>query len=830
MQVGTLRPQRGGLGIAAPGRHSARHCLRATAAATPRPRPECEKNAPLAQGRADFAASTQDFTSFALARRLLIADFMNSIGSVTLQRFRRLLVLVIVGSFSVLLYAGHRIQQEAPPIPDRVVSTTGDLLIAPEEIKDGQNVWQAMGGMQVGSVWGHGSYVAPDWTADYLHREARSVLELYAQQAGGTPYDALSPETQAALRERLRTAIRTNTYDPQSGTLRVSNERARAYRELEAYYSQLFRNGRREFAIPAGTQRDARKIHQLTAFFFWSSWAASTDRPSTPGVSYTNNWPHEPLVNNRLTGDAVVWTGVSIIVLLAGIAAMVFFRAARKPEDTSKEPPDDDPLLRAQLTPSQRAALLYFGIVVVLFLLQIVVGIVTAHFGVEGDGFYGVPLSRWLPYVITRTFHTQLGIFWIATAWLAAGLFVAPSIGGSEPPGQALGAHLLLGALVLIVIGSMAGQWLSVMHRFSDDTMRFYFGHSGYEYIDLGRAFQLALLFGLFLWVGLVLRAVLPALRRPDASRGLLFLFVLSALAIAGFYGAALGYGHHTHLSIAEYWRWWVVHLWVEGFFEVFATVVFAFLFARLGLLEPQSTERAVVLSSTIFLSGGIIGTLHHLYFAAAPAMIMALGSVFSALEVVPLVFIGYEAWENLRLTRHRNWVRKYRYPIYFFVAVAFWNAVGAGLFGFMINPPVALYFMQGLNTTPVHGHAALFGVYGMLGLALTLFCLRAAAPERQWNERLLGAAFWLMNGGLLLMLLLSLLPVGLLQTRAAVEVGYWFARSPEFMQTPLMNTLRWLRVIGDSLFGLGAVAFAAFAASLLRGPREASSDSSKNR
>lgn len=745
---------------------------------------------------------------------------MNTTSARIQQRFRKFLLLfVVVCSFSVLLHAGRRIQQEAAPIPQRVVTPSGEELVAPGEIDAGQNVWQAMGGMQVGSVWGHGSYVAPDWTADYLHREARSILDHYANQQGGSSYDALPPESQAALRERLRTAIRTNTYDPQSGAILLSAERARAFRALEAYYSQLFAEGRSEFAIPAGAQRDAKKLHQLTAFFFWTSWAASTDRPSSSGVSYTNNWPHEPLVQNRLTGDAVVWTGVSIIVLLAGIAAMVWWRAAQTAEPTLKDPPSDDPLLRAGLTPSQRASLIYFGVVVALFLLQIAVGVVTAHFGVEGDGFYGVPLSRWLPYVITRTWHTQLGIFWIASAWLAAGLFVAPSIGGGDPPGQAFGVYVLLGALVFVVVGSMAGQWLSVMHRFSDDTMRFYFGHSGYEYIDLGRAFQIALLVGLFLWVALVLRAVLPALRRQDEQRGLLLLFVLSALAIAGFYSAALGYGHHTHLSVAEYWRWWVVHLWVEGFFEVFATVVFAFLFARLGLLEPQSTERAVVLSSTIFLSGGIIGTLHHLYFTSSPPMIMALGSVFSALEVVPLVFIGYEAWENLRLSRHQSWVQKYRYPIYFFVAVAFWNAVGAGLFGFMINPPVALYFMQGLNTTPVHGHAALFGVYGMLGLALTLFCLRAAAPDRVWNEKPLFASFWLMNGGLLLMLLLSLLPVGLLQTRASVEVGYWFARSPEFMQTSLMNTLRWLRVIGDSLFSLGALAFFAFAVSLLRRP-----------
>ncbi|HET9955892.1 MAG TPA: nitric-oxide reductase large subunit [Polyangiaceae bacterium] len=731
------------------------------------------------------------------------------------------LIVILVASFAVLLYAGHRTAAEAPPIPSTVRSQSGEVLIAEEEILDGQNVWQAMGGMELGSVWGHGSYVAPDWTADYLHREARSMLDQYAAERGAANYDALDVETRAALRARLQQVVRSNRVDA-NGALIVSEERARAFKAIQAHYAELFSQGRRELALPAGAQSDPHKQHLLTSFFFWSAWAAATDRPNSPGVSFTNNWPHEPLVANTVTGDAVVWTGVSIIVLLAGLSAMVWWHGARSPAASGHVPPPDDPLLGARLTPSQKAALIYFGVVIVLFMLQIGMGVVTAHFGVEGDGFYGIPLSRWLPYVISRTWHTQLGIFWIATAWLAAGLFVAPAIGAGDPPYQRLGVHVLLGALVVVVLGSMAGQWASVMHRFSDDTTRFYLGHSGYEYIDLGRAFQIALLIGLFLWVTLVLRAVWPALMRKDEQRGLLVLFTLSALAIAGFYGAALGYGHRTHLSIAEYWRWWVVHLWVEGFFEVFATVVFAFLFARLGLLEPKSTERAVVASSAIFLTGGIIGTLHHLYYSGTPQLITALGAVFSALEVVPLVFIGYEAWENLRLSRHNGWVQKYRYPIYFFVAVAFWNAVGAGLFGFMINPPVALYFMQGLNTTPVHGHAALFGVYGMLGLALTLFCARAADAEREWDERPLAASFWLLNIGLLAMVVISLLPVGLLQTRAAVQVGYWYARSPEFLQTPIMNALRWSRVIGDTLFALGALAFAWFAVSLLRSRKAA--------
>jgi nitric oxide reductase subunit B len=724
---------------------------------------------------------------------------------------------VVVGvSFAVLGWVGVRVYREAPPLPDRVVTTDGREIVAVGEISLGQNVWQAMGGMQVGSVWGHGSYVAPDWSADWLHREAVFMLDDWSRARRGDRYDSLAAPEQAALRAELTAELRENTFDAATRTLSISPSRARAYAANAAHYSDVFSNGRPEYAIPRGAQTGEHELNALNAFFFWTAWASTTLRPDDT-VTYTNNWPHEPLVGNTVSGDAVVWTGVSILLLLAGIGAMAWWHSSQEPE-TAPKPPANDPLLSAPSTPSQRATVKYFWIVSALILVQILLGVVTAHYGVEGSGFYGIPLDQVLPYSLARTWHTQLGVLWIATAWLAAGLYIGPAISGHEPKSQSLGVNVLFGALLAIVVGSIVGQWLSVMHRLGHGDAWFYFGHSGYEYIDLGRAFQIALLVGLFFWLWLVVRAISPALRQPSEQRPILILFSISALAIAGFYGAALGYGKHTNLAIAEYWRWWVVHLWVEGFFEVFATVVIAFLFARLGLVHLPTASRSVLLSATIFLSGGIIGTLHHLYFSGTPTFVLALGSVFSALEVVPLMFVGFEAWGNLRLSRGSYWIRNYRWPIYCFVAVAFWNMVGAGLFGFMINPPVALYFMQGLNTTAVHGHTALFGVYGMLGIGLMLFCLRALRPGDAWRDGWVAAAFWMINVGLMLMVLLSVLPVGLLQTHASVEVGYWYARSAEFLQTGLMHTLRWLRVVGDTIFAVGALLLVAFVAGLATG------------
>jgi len=723
---------------------------------------------------------------------------------------------VMVVSFLVLGWIGTRIYQEMPPIPAQVVVSDGTVLIGEGDILAGQNVWQSMGGMEVGSIWGHGSYVAPDWTADWLHREAVFILDRWSNSDYGSDFDSLDNEKQAQLVARLTKLLHTNTYDPSTGTVTVDPIRVEAFESNLAHYTEVFSKGNADYAIPAAAVSDPDRLRKLSAFFFWTAWAASTDRPNDIST-YTNNWPHEPLIGNRPTGDTIVWTGVSIIMLLAGISAMAWWYASKRNEEEEPTPPESDPLALWEATPSQKATIKYFWVVSALILVQMLLGVVTAHYGVEGDGFYGFPLSDWLPYSVSRTWHVQMGLFWIATAWLAAGLFIGPLVSGEEPKGQTLGVNVLFGALLLVVVGSLTGEWLSIQNKLTD-TVSFYLGHQGYEYVDLGRVWQIALMVGLLLWLFLMIRVLLPALRKTGEAKQLVALLAVATGAIALFYGAGLTWGQHTHLSMVEYWRWWVVHLWVEGFFEVFATTVIAFIFMRLNLIRPGIAAAAALLSATIFLAGGIIGTCHHLYFSGTPTVALVWGSVFSALEVVPLVLVGFDATEDLRRSRTSPWVQRYKWPIYFFVSVAFWNMIGAGLFGFMINPPIALYYMQGLNTTPLHGHAALFGVYGMLGIGLMLICLRVLIPGKEWKDGLLRFSFWSLNGGLMAMCVLSLLPVGLLQTQASVEHSYWYARSSEFMQTDLMQTLRWMRVPGDTVFFLGAVALVLFVAGLKTG------------
>jgi nitric oxide reductase subunit B len=738
-----------------------------------------------------------------------------------------ILAVLLLTSFGVLLWMGNEIYRKAPPLPDRVVSSSGKVIYTAADIQKGRQVWQSIGGMQVGSIWGHGSYVAPDWSADWLHREAEAVLEGWARTDGAESYAKLSAERQAALRGRLETRIRANTHDAGTNTITLDADRTAAIANVASHYERLFGSDaagaklREAYAMKNDTVPDAENRHALTAFFWWTAWAAATNRPNGT-ITYTNNWPGEPLIGNRPPASTYLWSAFSVLFLIAGIALLGWHHAVThgRTEEPSRLP-DTDPLAMVRVTPSMRATAKYFWVVLALFLVQILLGAVTAHYQIEGQELYGMQVSEVLPYSLTRTWHTQLAVLWIATAWLGTGLYIGPAISGHEPKYQRLGVNVLWTCLLVIVVGAFAGQWLAVMQKLGLDR-NFWFGHQGWEYADIGRFWQWFLFIGLMLWLVLVGRALWPAIQRRNESRSIVGLLFLSTTAIGLFFGAALMWGEHSHISMVEYWRWWLVHLWVEGFFEVFATAVIAFLFTRLGLLQSKTATVAVLFATIVFMAGGVLGTLHHLYFSGTPTAVLALGASFSALEVVPLAYIGFEAYHTYKLGHATPWMARYRWPILFFVAVAFWNLVGAGLFGFLINPPLSLYYMQGLNLTPLHGHTALFGVYGMLGIGLVLFCLRGLKPGLHWNESILRTAFWALNIGLALMALLTLLPLGTLQLLAAIDHGYWYARSAEFMQQPIVELLVWMRVPGDTIFSVGALAFTWFVISLwIRPTRE---------
>ncbi|SAY51318.1 nitric-oxide reductase large subunit [Neisseria weaveri] len=724
-----------------------------------------------------------------------------------------MLLAVLLTTFTILGYMGSEVYKKAPPYPEKFVTSSGETFISKDDILAGQTAWQTTGGMEVGSILGHGAYQAPDWTADWLHRELVAWLDITAQQEHGKKFDELNHEQQAVLKARLSDEYREKGRVRDDGTVLLSDTRVKAIEAVAPYYITLYGDDpsmvttREHFAMKNNTLPSEEARKKLTNLFFWTAWSASANRPGET-FTYTNNWPHEPLINNVPTTENYVWSFTSIVLLLAGIGLLMWgYSFLTKHEEV--QAPTEDPLSKFQLTPSQKALGKYVFLTVALFVAQVLLGGVTAHYTVEGQHFYGINISDWFPYALVRTWHIQSAIFWIATGFLTAGLFLAPIVnGGKDPKFQRAGVNFLYIALFIVVVGSYGGNFLALSHAIPSH-LNFWFGHQGYEYLDLGRFWQILLMVGLLLWLFLMLRCTVNAFKEKGTDKNLLAIFVASMVGVGVFYAPGLFYGEHSPIAVMEYWRWWVVHLWVEGFFEVFATASFAFIFYNMGFIRRTTATAATLASAAIFMLGGVPGTLHHLYFTGTTSAAMAIGACFSALEVVPLILLGREAYEHWSYQNAAPWAKRLRWPLMCFVAVAFWNMVGAGVFGFMINPPISLFYIQGLNTTAVHAHAALFGVYGFLALGFVLLVAGYLKPQAQFDEKLMTWAFWLLNGGLAGMIVMSLLPVGIIQTYASITHGLWYARSEEFMQMEILDTLRWIRTAADLVFIGGAVCIA---------------------
>jgi len=743
--------------------------------------------------------------------------------------WRHAVILVMSVGFGVLACVTVLTYSHAPPIPARVTDANGGVLFTREDVERGQGVFFKYGLMEHGSLWGHGAYLGPDYAAEYLHRGAEIAREVMTQERFGTDFAGASPAQQALVSAALIAELQENRYDPASGELRFTAGQATAYRRLGPEWAAYFGGEDLAPGLPAGFIRDRGEIAAFNAYLAWASWATVARRPGRD-YSYTNNWPHERTVGNTPSTEIYVWSALSIIALLGGLGLALlafgkfhFLGWEGKPGEFEALHDVPGP---PGMTPSQAATVKYFVAVAGMFLLQALAGGALAHYRVEPHSFYGLDaVAGLLPYNLLRTWHLQLAIFWIATAWVAGGLFLAPWVGGEEPRGQRLGVNVLFGALLLVVLGSLAGEALGIRDRLG--SLWFWIGHQGSEYLDLGRLWQLLLAAGLILWLFLMFRALRPAIRKEGRSE-LSSLFLYAGMAIPIFYLPALFYGPHTNFAVIDNWRFWIIHLWVEGFFELFATVLVAIMFRRLGLISTRTATRLVYLDAILFLAGGIIGTGHHWYFTGQGTLNMGLAACFSAMEVVPLTLLTLDAAGFIRLGERNREVggvdlaSRHRWAIHFFVAVGVWNFVGAGIFGFLINLPIVSYFEIGTTLTANHGHAAMFGVFGLLGLGVLVFCLRSAVRDEHWPsiERFVKIGFWGLNLGLALMVVLDLFPGGVLQLWDSVSNGYWHARRLTWTMSGLFHTLEWIRIVGDLVFLLAGalpIAVAAIRAYALR-------------
>ena len=743
--------------------------------------------------------------------------------------WRRCAIVTIVVCFCVLGWLAKLTYSDAPPIPRRVVGPDGAVLFTAADVAAGQQVFLRYGLMENGTIWGHGAYLGPDFSAQYLHTLAIDSEKTVAERDGFVMPTQIAPSQRLIVNAEVTRMLKRNRYDPVSGTLTFTEAEAASYQHQIALWTAYFANPSQDAGLPRDYISDPTQLRELTSFFAWAAWASVANRPGL-NYSYTNNFPYDPSAGNLPTSGAVLWSALSVITLLGATAAVLFAFGRFDFLGWRRQRGHVHPkMLAGVTTPSQRATIKYFAVIALLFLAQALVGGGTAHYRANSGSFYGFDLSTILPSQILRTWHLQLAIFWIAASYVAGGLFLAPVIGGAEPRAQAQWVNVLFAALVLVVVGSLLGEFAGVHQWFG----RFWswFGDQGWEYLDLGRAWQMMLATGLTLWVVLLYRAIAPRLSGHESSE-LSWLFIAAAVTIPVFYVPAFFYNTATNFTIVDLWRFWIIHLWVENFLELFVTCAVAIIFYQLVIVSSTTAARVVYLDALLYLGAGIIGTGHHWYFTGQGQIAMALSSVFSAMEVVPLTLLTLDAWDFIALTQGRcdtcgeEISVPHRWTFYFLMAVGVWNFVGAGVFGFLINMPIVSYFEVGTMLTPNHAHAAFMGVFGMLAVALMVFAFRQVSSDEQWRdtEKYIRISFVGLNLGLLLMIVTNLFPGGVLQLYDVLQHGYWHARSEAFGRSTLMHSLEWARLPGDLIFILLGVVPLVIAAlktytNLRRGP-----------
>jgi nitric oxide reductase subunit B len=722
--------------------------------------------------------------------------------------WRMAVLLIVITGFSVLIVLAILTYKNAPPIPDKVADPSGEVVFTGADIRGGQEVFLKYGLMENGTIWGHGAYLGPDFSAQYLHSLALDADETLSGQLYGKSWQQLSAAEQDAVNAEVKKLLKENRYDPQARTLTYTQAEVNSYQNQIGWWTQYFTDPTQNGGLKADYITDPEELRKLTAFFAWTAWAAAAERPGL-AYSYTNNFPFDPTAGNTPPGVAVLWSALSLIGLLGGTAIILFafgrFNYLGWKGNNREH-------VHPQLIPggakfsSQKGLLKYFVVVTLLFLAQVLLGASVAHYRSDPGSFYGFDLSQILPSNLARTWHLQTMIFWVATAYIAGGLFLAPTLGSDEPKHQSLAVNLLFGALVVVVGGSLLGEVLGINRLLGQ--VWFWIGHQGWEYLDLGRGWQILLAVGLLFWLGMLLRNILPARKDPE-KREISSLFLYAAAAIPLLYLPAMFFTSTTNYSIVDMWRFWIIHLWVEGFFELFVTVMVAVIFFQLGMVSRQTATRVVYLDAILYLGSGIIGTGHHWYWTGQANISLALGAMFSALEIVPLTLLTLDAWDFIKLGRGKCDICgqpisvPHKWTFYFLMAVGFWNFLGAGIFGFLINLPIVSYYEVGTVLTPNHGHAAFMGVFGMLAVALLVFVLRELLSDEQWKriEKYVKLSFWGLNLGLLLMVITNLFPAGVLQLHDVLSNGYWHARSPAFTASGLMHTLEWLRLPADLVF-----------------------------
>ncbi|MBP9054888.1 MAG: cbb3-type cytochrome c oxidase subunit I [Saprospiraceae bacterium] len=726
------------------------------------------------------------------------------------------LTFILVISLLGVGMIGVQTYIDAPPM-SAFVDEKDNMIFDQKTIVKGQEVFHKYALMEYGSYFGDGAQRGPDFTADALHQISQSMVKFYLDELKMSKSEGTNQYDVSQIEERVKSELKMNRYDKTSDLVRLSPAQVYAHEQLQNHYLDVFINHKEsKGSLPADYIKSPQEVKDLSSFFYWGAWVCVTERPGAT-YSYTHNWPFDPKAGNTPTSPVILWSvlGLLAFVLMCGIVLYFigqynqlpnkFFKPATKDLFSAERVRDFSP------TSTQKATFKFFFVAILLFCIQVLSGLITINDFINWLGYVGIEINDSLPVTIPRSWHLMLALYWISTCWIASSIFILPILAKKEIPGQKRLINILFVLLFILVGGSLSGMVLGPLGLMGD--WWYWLGHQGWEFVDFGKGFQVLLMVVFVLWMIIVYRGIKPALIKKEPwnlPNWILYSVIgIPLLFLSGFVAKP-----ETNFVIADFWRWMVIHMWVEAFFEVFITVIVSYLMVLMGLVSRQAAIRVVYFATILFLGTGLLGISHNFYWNAKPVATMALGSVFSTLQFVPLILLTVEAWRFKNMPKiavgdveHKN-LGNFGFPevFLFLIAVNFWNFFGAGVLGIIINLPIMNYFEHGTYLTINHAHAALMGVYGNISLAALIFASKLMIKEQYWNKKIVNFSFWSINIGLMLMVLLDLFPAGSIQFKAVVEQGLWYGRSHDFVDYGIFNKLTWMRGIGASVFFFGGV------------------------
>ncbi len=703
-----------------------------------------------------------------------------------------IIALVMV---TALIYYTANLQKEVPPIPKEVKSESGEVLYTYDDVIEGKGYFQQFDLTDWGSLLGMGAYIGPDFSTDFLHYRAVFLYDFYGEQLYGKKNAALTNIERGAVKERVKEDFRHQT-ELLEGTTTYTDASAAAYKWNVEYLTNLLVKGDPERGYTGGVIRPEEAV-KIAAFVDWAQLVASSYRTGTERT-WSNNWPNEPLIDQDLTFNShkvslweflILWTLTIVVIFLTY-------------EYLFKKDPNDKletPIQITGLFKSQKKLLKYIPIVGLLFVVQLFLGGYLSHIYTEPTKDFIFPQSL-LPFNVIRSMHTQIAILWVAVGWLVGGLLIAPWVANKDHKFPWL-VDVLWAALLVVAVGSIIGLYMGATGQMRETW--FWLGNEGRELINLGRLWDIGLVIGLVFWFILIISLI----RKSATNNPIVSTIIWASFAIATLYIAGMMPIHKImpNYTVDDYYRWWVIHLWVELTFELFAAGVIAFFSVSLGLVTHKTAVRVMFFELFLISFSGTLGVGHHYFWQGLDEYWIAIGGIFSALEPLPLVLMIIEAMKNKKEKEHSQEGFDFSIPFLWIAGSAFLNWVGAGFFGMVINTPTIDYYAHGTYLIMPHGHVALLGAFGYISIAFLYMTSRANALANglKWDDKFSKYGFWILTIGTLLYAIPTYI-IGIEQARVAMDQGYFFARVRETVES--MSTIMWLRVIPDGMMILGGI------------------------